>query len=371
MPATTREWPAWPEFTTPDTTESKDPDLLSVKKAIIAEYGAEELRQSWIKICQELRTITDEIIEKGNEMIPIFDTSEVLSKSFDSTQKAEIQRIGAFICRATIPEAEMNLHYEEMTRYVAENKASIQAWPKESPSMLVLYNSPTQNAIRSHPNQLKLQRTLNELWHGYDASEGTSPEPFAYLDGIRDRAPGQPFLGLGPHIDAGSFCRWADTAYRKVYDNIFRGKPEAHDSFDIRLRKDADQEMYKAMAHSTVLRTFQGWTALTPTAPREGTIMIYPNLKYVIAYMLLRPLFQPPKDKNADVMDPDNWTLDEETGWFPGTFKTQSQRLSRASHPHLRLEECLVHMPRVNAGDTVWWHCDVSCPTPHMLIGCG
>jgi hypothetical protein len=371
MPATTREWPAWPEFTTPDTTESKDPDLLSVKKAIIAEYGAEELRQSWIKICQELRTITDEIIEKGNEMIPIFDTSEVLSKGFNDTQKAEIQRIGAFICRATIPEAETNSHYEEMTRYVANNKASIQAWPKESPSMLILYNSPTQNAIRSHPNHLKLQRTLNELWHGYDASEGTSPEPFAYLDGIRDRAPGQPFLGLGPHIDAGSFCRWADPAYRKVYDNIFRGEPEAHDAFDIRLRKDADQEMYKATAHSTVLRTFQGWTALTPTAPREGTIMIYPNLKYVIAYMLLRPLFQPPKDKNADIMDPRNWTLDEETGWFPGTFKTQSQRLSRASHPHLRLEECLVYMPKVNAGDTVWWHCDVSCPTPHMLISCG
>jgi hypothetical protein len=86
--------------------------------------------------------------------------------------------------------------------------------------------------------------------------------------------------------------------------------------------------------------------------------MIYPNLKSVIAYLLLRPFFQLPKD--ADVMDPHNWTLDEKTGWFPGTFKTESQRLSRDSHPHLRLEECLVYMPQVNPGDTVWWHCDVS-----------
>jgi len=226
--------------------------------------------------------------------------------------------------------------------------------------MLILYNSPTQNTIRSHPNHLSLQSKLNGLWHGYDAAEDTSPEPLVYFDGLRDRAPGQPFLGLGPHIDAGSFCRWVDPAYRKVYDDIFRGSPETHDSFDIGLRKDADQALYPATAHSSVLRTFQGWTALTPTAPREGTIMVYPNLKSVIAYMLLRPFFQPPKDKDADIMDPHTWTLDEETGWFPGTFKAQSQRLSRVSHPHLRLEECLVHMPKVTPGDTVWWHCDVS-----------
>ncbi|CBX98681.1 hypothetical protein IAQ61_007700 [Plenodomus lingam] len=368
MPATTREWPAWPEFTAQDAESTKDPDFLSIKKSLIAEYGAETLRQSWIKVCRELQVVTNEILEKGNEIIPIFDTAEVISKGFTSSQKAEIQRIGAFICRATIPETETDTLYQDMTKYVADNKASIQAWPKESPSMLILYNSPTQIKIRSNPNHLMLQRKLNELWHGYNAAEHTSPEPLAYLDGLRDRAPGQPFLGLGPHIDAGSFCRWADPAYRKVYDNIFRGRPEAHDAFDIGLRKDADQELYKAMAHSTVLRTFQGWTALTPTAPREGTIMIYPNLKYVIAYMLLRPFFQPPKDKHADVMDPETWTLDEETGWFPGTFKTQSQRLSRVSHPHLRLEECLVHMPKVRPGDTVWWHCDVchAVDTEHL-----
>ncbi|KAF2832852.1 DUF1479-domain-containing protein [Ophiobolus disseminans] len=367
MPATTREWPPWPEFVAPDTTEVKDCDFLSIKKTVIAEYGAEALRQSWIKVCHELQAVTDEIVEKGSRIIPTFDTAEILSHGFNETQQAEVRRIGAFVCRATIPEAEGRAHYDDMSKYVAENKTSIQAWPKESPSMLVLYNSPTQNAIRSHPNHINLQRILNELWHNYDASEGTSPKPLAYSDGLRDRAPGQPFLGLGPHIDAGSLCRWANPAYRKVYDNIFCGRPETHDPFDIGLRKDADQEMYKAMAHSTVLRTFQGWTALTPTAAREGTIMIYPNLKSVIAYMLLRPFFQPPKDRTADAMDPMTWTLDE-TGWFPGTAKTQSQRLSRISHPHLRLEECLVHMPKVNPGDTVWWHCDVchAVDTEHL-----
>lgn len=223
--------------------------------------------------------------------------------------------------------------------------------------MLVLYNSPMQNTLRSHPSHLKLQRKLNELWKYSD--EHTSPDPLIYLDGIRDRAPGQPFLGLGPHIDAGSFCRWADPTYRKVYDEIFFGRPEDHDAYDLEARKGANQELYKGPAHSTVLRTFQGWTALTPTAPREGTIMIYPNVKTVIAYLLLRPFFRPPKDPDH-IMDAEKWTLDDSSGWFPGTMKPESQRLSRSSHPHLRLEECLIHMPEVQPGDTVWWHCDVS-----------
>ncbi|KAJ8114042.1 hypothetical protein OPT61_g3984 [Boeremia exigua] len=363
-----QEWPPWPEFAAPDDAESRDPDFLSIKQAVLAEYGAEALRQSWIRVCRDLEEVTDEIAEKGNSIISQFDTTEILANGVSDSQQAEVQRIGAFICKATIPREETNHLYEELTSYVADNKSSIQAWPKENPSMLILYNSPSQIAIRSHPDHLKLQRKLNGLWNNYSTLDGTSPEPLSYLDGVRDRPPGQPFLGLGPHIDAGSLCRWADPAYRKVYENIFRGRPEKHDAFDIALRQSADQELYKGMAHSTVLRTFQGWTALTPTAAREGTIMVYPNLKVAVAYMLLRPFFQPPTGEDADIMDPEAWTLDDKTGWFPGTFKTQSQRLSRISHPHLRLEECLVYMPPVQPGDTVWWHCDVchAVDTEHM-----
>lgn len=364
MPGTTREWPAWPEFTKPGVDEAKDPEFLSIKKAVIAEYGAEVLRQSWIKVCRDLEAVTDEIAAKGSSIVPSFETTQILSKGFTDSQRSDAQRIGAFVCKATIPQPEAETLYKNVATYISDNKHSIQSWPVESPSMFILYNSPAQNTIRSHPNHIALQRRLNELWHNYD-DEDTSSEPLAFFDGIRDRAPGQPFLGLGPHIDAGSLCRWADPNYRKVYDNIFRGNPEVHDPYDIRKRKDANQDVYKGVAHSTVLRTFQGWTALTPTQAREGTIMVYPNVKTAVAYMLLRPFFQPPQGDNADVMNPEAWTLDGESGWFPGTFKPQSQRLSRASHPHLRLEECLVHMPKVNPGDTVWWHCDVSLLLSH------
>ncbi|KAL4961082.1 uncharacterized protein BDV14DRAFT_181126 [Aspergillus stella-maris] len=356
MPSFDAPWPAWAEYTY-KAAEDKDPEFLAIKKSIIAEYGPDALRTSWLKVCDELKSVTDEIAEKGNKIIPVIDTKQVLEKGFTHDQREEIRRIGTFVCRSTIPEAEASTHYDNLKKFVADNEGSIKAWPPESPSMLILYNSPTQTALRTHSNQLKLQRKLNELWH--DSTGGSSSDPLIYLDGVRDRAPGVPFMGLGPHIDAGSLCRWADPTYRKVYSNIFSGNPEQHDPFDLGLRKNANQTFYEGTAHSQVLRTFQGWTALTPTAPREGTIMLYPNVKTAVAYMLLRPFFQPPADPE-DIMDAEKWTLDESTGWFPGTFKPQSQRLSRASHPHLRLEECLMYAPAIKPGDTVWWHSDVS-----------
>lgn len=364
MPGRIIEWPAWPEYSKQGSPEANDSDFLAVKKSIIAEYGADALRKGWLKVCDQLKSITDEISSKGESIIPILDTVEVLRNGLTSHQREEMKRVGAFVFRQTVEDAEATKLYEELKQYLRNNKDSIQAWPKESPSMFILYNSPTQNELRAHPNQLRLQRLLNDLWHGY--TKETSPEPLVYLDGVRDRAPQQTFLGLGPHIDAGSFCRWADPTYRRWYHNVFSGHPELHDSYDLTGRASANQDLYKSMAHSSVFRSFQGWTALTRTASSEGTIMVYPNVSVAIAYVLLRPFFAAPPDA-ADVMDAEKWTFDDSSGWFPGTFKPQSQRLSRTSHPHLRLDECLVHMPKIQAGDTAWWHTDVSLSSLHKL----
>lgn len=66
MPGTTREWPAWPEYTNPSVEETKDSDFLSVKKTIIDKYGPDILRQSWIKVCRDLQAVTNEIADKGD-----------------------------------------------------------------------------------------------------------------------------------------------------------------------------------------------------------------------------------------------------------------------------------------------------------------
>ena len=177
---------------------------------------------------------------------------------------------------------------------------------------------------------------------------------------MRIRPPGIPFRGLGPHIDAGSLCRWADPVYQSFYSAVFSGHPELLDIYDLTMRKDANQAMFPGSAHSRVFRSFQGWTALTSAGPGEGSLMLYPNVKWTIAYLLLRPFFRAPdSDSEEDVMDAGKWTFDPETPWFPGTFRADSQLLSPSSHPHLRLRECMVGIPKMNPGDTVWWHADM------------
>ncbi|KAI7280375.1 DUF1479-domain-containing protein [Hortaea werneckii] len=278
-------------------------------------------------------------------------------------QIATIKQTGCAVITGVIPEDESQRLYDGLQRYLKDNEGEIASWPKESPSMYELYESPAQIAIRSDPNHIEIQRRLISLWSDSTADESSASgklEPLAYLDGLRDRPPGQDFLGLGPHVDAGSLSRWADPVYRDAYAAIFTHDYSTYDAWDLGVRKSAKQDLFPAAAHSGVFRSFQGWTALTPAAPREGSLLLYPNVKAVVAYMLLRPFFKPPKTNEYGTpdLDPRKWELDD-SDYFPGTMKTESQRLSRTSHPHLRLEECLVHIPPIKAGDTVWWHSDL------------
>ena len=356
MVGTLASWPAWKEFPVDDGTTSTDPDYAEAKKTIINEFGETALRESWIQVCEDLSSVTDEIASKESSVVPVFDGTQVLEDGFTEDEVSSIKRYGCFIVRNVIPRPEIVQLYQDVRQYIEDNRSNIGTWPEDNPSMFVIYDSPTQIALRTHPNHLKLQRKLNGLWH--DDSGETSSSPLLFSDGVRDRPPGPSFLGLGPHVDAGSLARWADPGYRKTYAKIFAGTPREYDAFDLTARKDANQYLFPGRAHSTVLRAFQGWTALTRAAPSEGTIMLYPNVKTAIAYMLLRPFFKPP-EKKEDLMDAEKWTFGGEGAWFPGTPKPLSQQLSRSSHPHLRLEECLVHVPEMQAGDTVWWHSDM------------
>jgi hypothetical protein len=85
--------------------------------------------------------------------------------------------------------------------------------------------------------------------------------------------------------------------------------------------------------------------------------MLYPCVKWAIGYLRLRSFFKPLPD--GSVMDAEKWTFDLDNPWFPGTFRTDSQRLSPTTHPHLRLRECLVNIPNMEAGDCVFWRADM------------
>lgn len=211
---------------------------------------------------------------------------------------------------------------------------------------------------------MAVQRAILNMFHDDEDPDKKFATPLTYADAMRIRPPGKPFQGLGPHIDAGSLCRWGDPEYRKIYDKIWAGKPDEFDPYDFTHRKRGDPSYYPGAAQSHVVRAFQGWTALSPAAPGEGSLQLFPDLKYGIAYVLLRPFFRPPEDE-ADILDPEKWSLDLDDAWFPGVWRNTPQVLSPKAFPHLCMDQCLPHIPVMQPGDTVWWHMDVCSQTPN------
>ena len=97
------------------------------------------------------------------------------------------------------------------------------------------------------------------------------------------------------------------------------------------------------------------------TGPNEGTLLVNPLLHLTTSYLLLRPFFAPldPNFSNPAYLSPTNWTLPSPpTSWLHGATPGHGQELRPELHPHLNLPQAMVHVPRVNPGDYVSWHCD-------------
>ncbi|EXJ57922.1 hypothetical protein A1O7_05345 [Cladophialophora yegresii CBS 114405] len=299
MPGRLLSWPDWPEFTAAKAEPGDDP--VGYKRTLAEKYGKENIIKSWLKLCQELESVTDRITEHGSSAIP-------------------------------------EVTFEEVFDLSPERRQALKGrWPAETPFILNLYYSPTQMAARSRLKQLKLSKELNSCRHDKPGSS-YSLESLSYADGIRIRPPGVTFRGLGPHVDARSLCRWADPTYQSVCSAVFSGHLESLANCDLSARQHANQAMFPGSAHSRVFRVFQGWTALTFAGLGEGSLMLYPNVIWTVAYLLLPPFFRAP-EAEADVMDVSKWSFDVEDPWFPGTFRDDSQLLSPTSHPHLWLRE--------------------------------
>lgn len=178
----------WPEYT-PETAES-DAALVDVKKAIVAEYGSEAIRESWRKTCKALEVLTAEIVQRKTSMIPDLGFDEFMT--VDDKRKEELKEQGCFVVRGVIDRAETSGWFDDLKTFVEENDSDILGWPEETPFMKRLYYSSTQVKARSHPNQLALQRELNSWW---SSDPETSCTPLTYVDACRMRPPGIPFQG--------------------------------------------------------------------------------------------------------------------------------------------------------------------------------
>ncbi|MGK3142369.1 DUF1479 domain-containing protein [Pantoea sp. C2G6] len=209
------------------------------------------------------------------------------------------------------------------------------------PEIYPIYWSQAQMQARQSEAMAQAQSFLNRLWtFESQGQQWFDPDvSVIYPDRIRRRPPGTCSKGLGAHTDSGALERWLLPAYQQVFAPLFRGNFAAYDPWDAAHRTLVDEYDLPGTTKCSVFRTFQGWTALSDMIPGQGLLHVVP-VPQAMAYVLLRPLL-------ADVPE------DELCGVAPGRVLP----ISEEWHPHLIAGLCSI--PALQAGDSVWWHCDV------------
>ena len=265
--------------------------------------------------------------------------------------KNELKKRGCVIVRDVFDDTLMHQMNKDLESYIEENnyyedqkkKADIDKYFSDlqsgKPQIFGLYWSKTQVNIRQSKELDVVKKWLNKLWiNEHDGETIFNPNhELVYADRVRRREPGDKTLGLSPHCDAGSVERWVDKGYQGVYEDIFADNFTEYDPFNAAYRNTTQEIESPAVSH--VFRTFQGWVALTEQGPGDGTLQLIPIAKSM-AFILTRALM-------------DDVSENDLCGSKP------ARALSVNSTYHALLLRGLVSIPKMNAGDTVWWHPDV------------
>ncbi|HVM83552.1 MAG TPA: DUF1479 domain-containing protein, partial [Candidatus Binatia bacterium] len=301
----------------------------------------------------EIRREVDEIAAvraKGGNVVPVLDFKEVEAGRVSEATKAELRKRGVAVVRGVYPRAQAEAWNAELGEYLAKNRYTDRPPPKakdeyfstlksDKPQIFGIYWSKPQMQARQHENSAKTRAFMNRLWRF--ESEGKKhfdpDRECNYADRIRRRQPGDKTLGLSPHMDAGSVERWLDDEYRHVYRHVFSGNWRAYEPFDGAGRAETDEIPSPAVC--SMFRSFQGWTALTPQGPNDGTLQVMPSTRAMV-YLLLRPL-----------MD------DVPEEMLCGALPARAFSVDKQWHP--LLTPALSSIPHVEPGDTVWWHPDI------------
>ena len=265
--------------------------------------------------------------------------------------KNELKKRGCVIVRDVFDDTLMHQMNKDLESYIEENnyyedqkkKADIDKYFSDlqsgKPQIFGLYWSKTQVNIRQSNELDIVKKWLNKLWiNEHDGETIFDPNhELVYADRVRRREPGDKTLGLSPHCDAGSVERWVDKGYQGVYEKIFSDNFSEYDPFNAAYRNTTQEIESPAVSH--VFRTFQGWVALTEQGPGDGTLQLIPLAKSM-AFILTRALLDDVDENDLCGSKP-------------------ARALSVNSKYHSLLLRGLVSIPKMNAGDTVWWHPDV------------
>ncbi|KAF5387485.1 hypothetical protein D9757_006555 [Collybiopsis confluens] len=356
-----------------------DGALLKLKQDIASLYGPDfstRVTKAWAEIIEELGKVSERVSLKGSEYIPQVNFSELPTLSQEKLD--EIRRIGTVVIKDIVEDEDARGWQKSLKDFVKANPdvpGQFSHTPHRGPARLEFSKQDfpqTTNSFsscmeaRSHPNVLAASTWLNNLYRDSSRSniEGVDlSTPLTYADRFRMRHPGGGWTFFSPHIDGGSIERWQDDAFRSCFDDILSGDWRKHDPFALSGRLEARSSLYDRANQASVFRTFQGWLAMSETAPTQGTLKVFPDLLLSNAYIILRPFFRPLVTSSPEILDLKNWVYDISYDEFPGIYPWDGgyagPRPTPVSHPHMMLETTMTSVPKVMPGDAVFWHCDV------------
>jgi len=286
--------------------------------------------------------------DRGEAIWPVIDYAEIEAGTVTAEARELLHRRGCLVVRGHF-EREQALSWDaSIVRYVEDNEffenyrgpaddffGSVGSKPEIYP----IYWSQAQMQARQDDRMARVQGFLNRQWkHESEGVQWFDPDRDSlYPDRIRRRPPGADSGGLGTHLDPGNLDLWMTRAYQQAFRHLFDGAVEDYDPWDAAYRTDGPQ--YPGTTMCSAFRTFQGWTALSDMAHDQGVLHTVP-IPGAMAYLMLRPLL-------ADVPADD----------MCGVTVNQTFPANATWHPLLM--DALSGIPDVQAGDSVWWHCDM------------
>ena len=343
--------PALPHWDTPP--EDLPAAIREVKAALRARIAASgrSVEEVFAVIERRVRDRVDEIAaakERGEPVWPEIDYADISSGAVPAAVLGQVRRRGCLVVRGHFPREQALAWDQGIVGYVESNRffenyrgpgddffGSVGSRPEIYP----IYWSPAQMQARQSDRMARVQAFLNGQWisesggvRWFDAGRDS-----LYPDRIRRRPPGTDSKGLGTHLDPGTLDLWMTQDYQRAFRHLFDGTVEQYDPWDATYRTAGPQ--YPGSTMCSAFRTFQGWTALCDMAHDQGVLHTVP-IPEAMGYLMLRPLL-------ADVPEDD----------MCGVTVNQVFPVSRKWHEPLL--PALTGLPDIQAGDSVWWHCDM------------
>jgi hypothetical protein len=346
--STTQTLPHWES--TPEDLKAATREIKAAIRARI-EASGRKVEEVWSVVTAQLTEQVEEIEEakhRGETIWPVIDYADIQAGTVSPDATEHLHRRGCVVIRGNFERDQALAWDQDLVDYVERNNffadyrgpgddffGSVGSRPEIYP----VYWSKAQMEARQSDRMARVQSFLNRQWtHESGGVQWFDPDRDSlYPDRIRRRPPGADSDGLGAHLDPGTLDLWMTRAYQQAFRHLFDGSVEQYDPWDASHRTAGPQ--YPGSTMCSVFRTFQGWTALSDMASDQGVLHTVP-IPGAMAYLMLRPLL-------SDVASDD----------MCGTTVNQVFPAIEKWHPLLM--RAMSGIPDVQAGDSVWWHCDM------------